>query len=72
MFTQADRVDIHEWDAVESANERKESRDQMIPKIERSVRANGGNPGFVKGMLRAGANINTKNTDVQQPIYGTL
>ena len=60
MFTQADRVDIHEWDAEESANKRKESRDQMIPKVERSVRANGGNPGFVKGMLRAGANINTK------------
>ena len=31
----------------------------MIIKVERSVRANAGNPGFVKGMLKAGA-TNTK------------
>ena len=38
---------------------RQEKRDQIIVKVERSVRANAGNPGFVKGMLKAGA-TNTK------------
>ena len=70
MSAQAEMIDVHECDAAESADKRKEKRDQMIIKVERSVRANAGNPGFVKGMLRAGANTNTKNTDVQQPIYG--
>ena len=50
MFTQADRIDVHEWDAEESADKRKEIRDQMIIKVESSVRANVGNPGFVKGI----------------------
>ena len=33
----------------------------MIEKVEKSVRANDGNPGFVKGMLRAGATTSRKH-----------
>ena len=33
----------------------------MIEKVEKSVRANAGNPGFVKGMLKAGATNTRKH-----------
>ena len=33
----------------------------MIEKVEKLVRANNGNPGFVKGMLKAGATTTRKH-----------
>ena len=48
-------VDIHEWDAEESLEKRKEMKEYMRIEIDKSVRANDGNPGFIKGMLKAGA-----------------
>ena len=45
-------IDIHEWDAEESPDKRKDTREKMRVEIEKSVRANDGNPGFIKGMLK--------------------
>ena len=54
-------IDVHEWDAEESTDNRKEKRDEMIEKVERSVRANNGNQVYVKGMLKAGATDTRKH-----------
>ena len=54
-------IDIHEWDAEESTDKRKDKREKMIEEIEKSVRANDGNPGFIKGMLKAGATTSRKH-----------
>ena len=48
-------IDIHEWDAEESLEKRKVLKENMRIEIEKSVRANDGNPGFIKGMVKAGA-----------------
>ena len=55
-------IDIHEWDAEESADIRKDKTEKMKRrKVKKSVRANDGNPGFVKGMLKAGAITSRKH-----------
>ena len=41
-------IDIHAWDAEESPEKRKDTREKMRVEIEKSVRANDGNPGFIK------------------------
>ena len=38
-----------------------QTREKMIEKVDKSVRANAGNPGFVKGMLKAGATTTRKH-----------
>ena len=51
----AEMIDVHEWDAEESKDNRTKKREEMIQMIEKSVRANNGNKAYVKGMLKAGA-----------------
>ena len=53
-------IDIHEWDAEESPEKRKALKENMRIEVEKSVRANDGNPGFIKGMLKAGATNSRK------------
>ena len=45
-------IDIHEWDAEESLEKRKELKENMRKEIEKSVRANDRKPRFIKGMLK--------------------
>ena len=47
-----DMIDIHAWDAEESPEKRKDTTEKMLVEIEKSERANDGNPGFIKGMLK--------------------
>ena len=47
-------IDIHEWDTEESMDKRRDEKEKMRKELEKSVRANGGNVGMIKGMLKAG------------------
>ena len=51
----AEMIDVHEWEAEESKEDRKTIRDLMITKLERSAENNGGNKVYVRGMLKKGA-----------------
>ena len=51
----AEMIDVHEWEAEESKEDRKTKRDLMITKVERSAEKNGGNKVYVRGMLKTGA-----------------
>ena len=62
MSTQkAEMIDVHEWDAEESKNNRELKREEMIKKIETSVEANDGNKVYVRGMLKKGATDTKKH-----------
>ena len=62
MSTQkAEMIDVHEWDAEESKNNRELKRDEMIKKLETSVEANDGNKVYVRGMLKKGATDTKKH-----------
>ena len=47
-------IDIHEWDTEESIDKRKDEKEKMRKELEKSVRANKGNVGMIKGMLKTG------------------
>ena len=57
----AEMIDVHEWEAEESKEDRKTKRDLMITKVERSAEKNGGNKVYVRGMLKAGATETRKH-----------
>ena len=51
---EVEMIDIHEWDTEESIDKRKDEKEKMRKELEKSVRANKGNVGMIKGMLKAG------------------
>ena len=47
-------IDIHEWDAEESMDTRRDEKEKMRKELEKSVIANNGNVGMIKRMLKTG------------------
>ena len=47
-------IDIHEWDAEESLDKRREEKEKIKKELEKSVKANQGNVGMIKRMLKTG------------------
>ena len=57
----AEMIDVHEWEAEESNDDRKTKRDLMVTKLERSAEMNDGNKVYVRGMLKKGATDTKKH-----------
>jgi len=54
-------IDVHEWEAEESKEDRKTKRDLIVTKVERSAEKNEGNKVYVRGTLKAGATDTKKH-----------
>ena len=54
-------IDIHEWDTEESMDKRRDEKEKMRKELEKSVRANKGNVGMIKGMLKTGVTTPKKH-----------
>ena len=51
---EVEMVDIHEWKAEESPDNREEEKNKIKELLNISVIANKGNPGMVKRLLKSG------------------
>ena len=47
-------IDIHEWDAEESMDKRRDEKEKIRKELEKSVKAIKGNVGMIKRMLKTG------------------
>ena len=65
-------IDIHEWDAEESLEKRKDLKEKMGKEIEKSVKANDGNIGMIKGMLKAGVTNSRKHRCAASFVWHSL